>query len=210
MKLVIFGATGGLAKQLVKQALEGQNDVVAYVRDPSKLNFTDEHLSIIRGELTDLALIENSIKCADAVISALGPRGGSKSKSITRGIQTIIGAMQNTGVSRLIISSTASVTDPNDMPDRKVQSLVSFVKRMMYDAYEEIISVAEIVRKSDLDWTIVRLIMLNNKPGSGIIKACFLGKGEVGLRISRADVAKFMLDIVQDGRYMHEAPVISN
>ena len=210
MRITIFGATGGTGKQLVEQALAAGYQVVAYVRNPSKLNTRHENLTIVQGDLADQAMIERAISGADAVISVLGPRGDSKNKPITRGMQNIIEAMKKKGVRRLIISSTLSAKDPNDLPDFKAKALVNLVKLTMHAAYEEIVSVAETVRKSDLDWTIVRLTTLNNNPKSGKVRVGYLGKGEVGLRISRADLAEFMLKQVQDTKYLRQAPVISN
>ncbi len=210
MKIAIFGATGETGRQLVEQALAAGYQVVAYVRNPSKLNTRHESLTIVQGELADQAIIERAVSAADAVISVLGPRGGSKGKPITRGMQNIIEAMKKQGVRRLIISSTLSAKDPNDLPDFKAKALVNLVKLTMHAAYEEIVSVAETVRKSDLDWTIVRLTTLNNNPKSGKVRVGYLGKGEVGLRISRADLAEFMLKQVQDTKYLRQAPVISN
>jgi len=210
MKIAIFGATGETGRQLVEQALAAGYQVVAYVRNPSKLNTKQKNLTIVQGELADQAIIERAVSAADAVISVLGPRGGSKGKPITRGMQNIIEAMKKQGVRRLIISSTLSAKDPNDLPDFKAKALVNLVKLTMHAAYEEIVSVADTVRKSDLDWTIVRLTTLNNNPKSGKVRVGYLGKGEVGLRISRADLAEFMLKQVQDTKYLRQAPVISN
>jgi len=210
MKIAIFGATGETGRQLVEQALAAGYQVVAYVRNPSKLNTKHENLTIVQGELADQAIIERAVSAADAVISVLGPRGGSKGKPITRGMQSIIEAMKKQGVRRLIISSTLSAKDPNDLPDFKAKALVNLVKLTMHAAYEEIVSVADTVRKSDLDWTIVRLTTLNNNSKSGKVRVGYLGKGEVGLRISRADLAEFMLKQVQDTKYLRQAPVISN
>jgi putative NADH-flavin reductase len=210
MKIAIFGATGETGRQLVEQALAAGYQVVAYVRNPSKLNTKHENLTIVQGELADQAIIERAVSGADAVISVLGPRGGSKGKPITRGMQNIIEAMKKQGVRRLIISSTLSAKDPNDLPDFKAKALVNLVKLTMHAAYEEIVSVADTVRKSDLDWTIVRLTTLNNNPKSGKVRVGYLGKGEVGLRISRADLAEFMLKQVQDTKYLRQAPVINN
>jgi putative NADH-flavin reductase len=210
MKIAIFGATGETGRQLVEQALATGYQVVAYVRNPSKLNTKHENLTIVQGELADQAIIERAVSAADAVISVLGPRSGSKGKPITRGMQNIIEAMKKQGVRRLIISSTLSAKDPNDLPDFKAKALVNLVKLTMHAAYEEIVSVADTVRKSDLDWTIVRLTTLNNNPKSGKVRVGYLGKGEVGLRISRADLAEFMLKQVQDTKYLRQAPVISN
>ena len=82
MKLTIFGATGGTGKQLVEQALAAGNHVVVYVRNPSKLEFLHKDLTIVEGELADQLMIEQAVIGVDAVISVLGPRGGSKDKPI--------------------------------------------------------------------------------------------------------------------------------
>ena len=98
MKIVIFGATGGTGKQLVEQALAAGHHVVAYARNPSKLNINHEQLKVIQGELADEALIESAVTGADAVISVLGPRGGSKNKPITQGMKNIITTMKKQNV----------------------------------------------------------------------------------------------------------------
>jgi putative NADH-flavin reductase len=210
MRIAVFGATGDTGIRLVEQALAAGDHVVAYVRNPSKLNISHEHLKVIQGELTDEPLIESAVRGADAVISALGPRGDSKNKPITRGMQSITAAMKKQGVRRLIITSTLSAKDPNDPLNFRTKALVNLVKVTMHDAYEEIVSVAETVRDSDLDWTIVRLTMLNSNPKSGKVKAGYVGKGEVGTWISRADLADFLLRQVQDTKYLRQAPAISN
>jgi putative NADH-flavin reductase len=210
MKITIFGATGGTGKQLVEQALGAGDQVVAYVRDPSKLEQKHERLTVIRGELKDREGIERAVNGADAVISVLGPRGRSKGKPITIGTQNIIAAMKKEGVRRLIISSTASAKDPKDKPELRFRLMIGIVKLFIHAAYEDIVSTAEAVRKSDLDWTIVRLSLLNNDPKSGKVQVGYMGRGEVGTRISRADIADFMLKQVKDPKYLRQAPLISN
>lgn len=210
MKLAIFGATGGTGKLLLERALVAGDHVVAFVRNQSKLNIRHERLTVMRGELADEAMVEHAVSDADAVISVLAPRGGSKGKPITRGMQNIIEAMKKQHVRRLIISSTLSAKDPNDLPDFRAKVLVNLVKFTMHATYEEIVSVAETVRKSELDWTIVRLTTLNNNAKSGKVRVGYLGRGEVGSRISRVDLAEFMLKQVKDTKYLRQAPVISN
>ena len=78
MKLTIFGATGGAGQQLIEQALAAGHHIVAFVRDSSKLVTQHENLTIVQGELVDLAAIERAVEGADAVLSALGPRPDSK------------------------------------------------------------------------------------------------------------------------------------
>ena len=208
--LAIFGATGKTGKQLVEQALSTGYQVTAFVRNPAKLGLKNECLTIMQGELTDRKKIGVAVTGADAVLSALGPRGNSRGKPLNQGIQNIIAAMQQKAIHRLVIISTPSASDLNDHPDFKIKFLVGLVKFMIQPAYEEITSIAQVVRKSDLDWTIVRVVMLNDKPKSGKVKVGYVGTGDVGIQISRADIAYFMLNQVQDSKYIRKAPVISN
>jgi hypothetical protein len=67
-----------------------------------------------------------------------------------------------------------------------------------------------LIRESDTDWTIVRVSMLNNNPGTGKIRAGYLGKNQVGTNLSRTDLAAFMLSQVKDRTYLRHAPAISN
>lgn len=194
----------------MEQALAAGYEVVAYARNPSKFNITHEHLTVVQGELADQALIENAIQGVTAVLSTLGPRGSSKNKPITHGIQNIIVAMKKQGVRRLIMTSTLSAKDPNDKPNLRTKAMVNLVKTTMHGAYEDIVNAAEAVRNSDLDWTIVRLTMLNNNPKSGNVKAGYVGDGKVEMWISRSDIADFMLKQIDNMEYVNQAPAISN
>jgi putative NADH-flavin reductase len=179
MKLAVFGATGATGKEVVAQALEEGDEVVAYARNPAKLGITNDRLTMVQGELSDRGQIERAIARADAVVSTLGPRGGSRDKPLTQGMQNIIAAMDRLGVRRIIITSTLSVKDQNDESELRARALVFLVKLAMRPAYDEIVGVAEALRASDLDWTILRMTMLNNKPKSGKVRAGYLGRGEV-------------------------------
>ena len=113
-------------------------------------------------------------------------------------------------VRRLVISSTPSAADPNDLPDLQFKLLIAIIKTTMRPAYEEIVNVARELRACDLDWTIVRVSMLNNQPGTGRIRAGYLGRKQVGTKLTRADLAPFMLAQVQDSTWLRQAPAISN
>jgi putative NADH-flavin reductase len=212
MRLALFGATGPTGIQLIEQTLAAGNQVFAYARNPSKIGTRHERLMIVQGELSDAGAIERTVSGADAVISVLGPRRGEdrNSKPLTLGMQNILSAMQKTGVRRLIITSTPSASDPNDLPEFKFKILVGLIKTMMHRAYEEIVDVARLVRESDTEWTIVRVSMPNNNTGTGNIRAGYLGKNEVGTSISRADLAAFLLQQVEDTTWLRQAPAISN
>lgn len=72
-KIVVFGASGGIGRQVVEQALNRGDEVTAFVRSPSKLSLSDPKLTVIAGELSAKAAVDSAVGGADAVISALGP-----------------------------------------------------------------------------------------------------------------------------------------
>jgi len=209
MKLAVFGATGGTGKQLVEQALAAGHEVVAFARDPSKLTTRHERLTIAPGDVTDQAAVECAVNGVEAVISVLGPRDNDRSKPITRGTQNILAAMKKYGVRRFVLSSTPSASDPNDLPDFRFKIAIGLVRLTLRSAYEDIVNTAQVVRASDCDWTIVRVSMLTDAPKTGVVKVGHVGK-TMGMRLSRADLAEFMLEQVQDAKYLRQAPAISN
>src|SRR4030042_1655329 len=133
LNVALFGATGATVMEVIKQARAAGTQVVAYARNPSKIDTIHERLTIVQGELTDTGAIERTVMGANAVISVLGPRPEEdrNSRPLTQGMQNILAAMHKTGVRRLIISSTPSASDPNDMPDLKFKVLVSLIKSGM-------------------------------------------------------------------------------
>ena len=86
---------------------------------------------------------------------------------------------------------------------------IGLIRLMLHPAYEDIVQTAHIVRASDCDWTIVRVSMLTDKPKTGRFKVGYVNK-EMGMRISRADLAEFMLGQVLETNYYQQAPAISN
>ncbi|WP_328463912.1 NAD(P)-dependent oxidoreductase [Streptomyces sp. NBC_00448] len=202
MKITIFGATGRMGQLLVRRALDEGHTVTAYARTPGKLRVTHANLSVAPGQLDDHEAILEAVRTADAVVEGVG----SESAATRR----IIGAMDTAGVKRLVVVSTCSVPDPADRPDLKVTALVRFVRTMAPRPWAEVRSAAEAVRASDLDWTLVRVAKLNDQPATGDIKVGHYGQGVVGLSLSRADMAAFLLGQVTDETYLRAAPAISN
>src|SRR4051812_15125462 len=99
MNLTIFGATGGVGREVVTQALDTGHHVTAYVRSPAKLTDTHPNLTVTGGELTDADAVRRAVRGADAVISALGPSLDRKATGmpLVDGTRTIVDAMRAEG-----------------------------------------------------------------------------------------------------------------
>src|SRR6266536_2187247 len=110
MRLTVFGASGGIGGQVVRQALDAGHPVVAVVRDASRFALRHPLLEVVTVPgLTDPEPLRPALKDSDAVLSGVGPRGrkdGPVASSATRGI---LHAMRDTGVARLVVVSAAPV-----------------------------------------------------------------------------------------------------
>lgn len=209
MKTAIFGSTGGTGRHLVEQALERGHQVIAFARSPEKLNAYHEKLTIVQGDATDQEKVMEAISQAEAVVSALGPSENKPIFNVTESTNNILAAMRDHGVERLVISAGAGVEDPKDEPkliNKLIGVLLKLVSRWVY---EDMVRTVELVRASEVKWTIARVPMLTDDDPKGEVRYGYVGKG-MGPRITRADMASAMLDLVEGDDYIHQAPAISN
>jgi putative NADH-flavin reductase len=206
MKLVIFGSTGSVGRLMVKQALEQGHTVTAFARDPAKLGIQHANLRIAQGDATDLAAVEKAVREQDAVVCALG--AGAKGGIRSEGTRTIIRAMEASGVRRLICQSSLGVGDSRE-------NLNFFWKHIMFgmllrQAYADHVAQENHVRQSRLDWTIVRPGAFTDGPRTGDYRHGFAGNDKaITHKISRADVADFVLKQLTDRTYLHKTPALS-
>jgi putative NADH-flavin reductase len=209
MKIVIFGASGRTGKPMLERALAAGHEVTAFVRNPSNIATTHERLRVMAGDVLDQQAVAEAIKGQDAVLLVLGHTKSSPKDILTRGTEHVLAAMKQHGVRRLINITGAGVADPNDQP-RLFNKFMSFLlKRLAADLLADSERQTRMIRESGLDWTIVRVPVLNDNPPSGNVRAGYVGNG-TGARIARADVADFMLRQLDDASYLHKAPMISN
>jgi putative NADH-flavin reductase len=209
MKIAIFGATGKVGRHLVEQALDRGDEVIVLVRDTSNLT-TQRHqrLRVVQGDALDPKAVEQAVVGTGAVLIALGHTKSSSKDVLTEGTKNIVAAMNKHGVRRLVSLTGAGVRDPKDQPKLVDRVIGSFLKLLQRDLLEDSIGQARVIKESDLDWVIVRAPVLTEGDKKGEYRIGYVGK-ESGTKLSRADVADFMLKQTSDHTYLHQAPVIS-
>jgi putative NADH-flavin reductase len=217
MKLTIIGASGRTGTHLAEQALAAGHDVVALIRNPAKLTLRHERLRVRQGELTDEAAVADAVRGADAVLAALSPKifGGPRDLPLAAGTGAILAAMRTHGVRRLVYSWGPSILIPRNPLLRAVRSAsLALLGRLpaTRSMVNETVQVGEAIRGSDRDWTLVVVTAPHDEPGTGTVKVrTGSGTGDrVGSRISRADLAQFMLAQTDDLRYARQELRISN
>ncbi|WP_157978702.1 NAD(P)-dependent oxidoreductase [Nocardia aurea] len=209
MRITVFGGTGPTGLLLIDYALTSGHEVIAFARTPSKLPDHDR-LTAIEGRLDDDAAINEAVHGSDAVLSLLGP--GTKTDDVPpliTGYRNIVTAMRDQNVDRLVALGTPSMTDPSDSRDFKVGLMVKGIRTFQPVAYDAIVKIGQIVRDSELEWTLVRVPLLTNGPKTDTINVRAVGD-RGGVRLSRTNAAAFILTQAADPTYLRRAPFISD
>lgn len=198
MKLTVFGATGGIGRELVRQGLAAGHEVTAVVRDPARLTVTGERLEVVRADLSDAEVLRPAVAGRDAVLSGLGPRGRKDAGIAARLTRTVVAAMEAEQVRRVLAVSAGPVGPlPVDdgFLDRSMRGIVSAVLK---DVYADLSEMEAELAAGATDWTVVRPPRLQDKPLTGVYRVVVGGFPARGRFISRADVAHAMLGMIGD------------
>lgn len=208
----MFGGTGKVGRLVVERLLDEGHRVTALVRSPEKLTVEDPRLDVVVAELDDAAAIRKVVDGADAVISALGPVIDPflRSGPLTAATRTVVDAMHESGVRRLIALATVSVPDPRDRPSLLDRLVPVGIGLLIPGALKEVQGISEVVATSGLDWTLARITAPVDVPPNGTRRAGFLGRDTLGTPMARTDIAAFLVDQLTDDRFVGAAPAISN
>ncbi|MYT68473.1 MULTISPECIES: SDR family oxidoreductase [unclassified Streptomyces] len=198
MKLTVFGATGGIGQEIVRQALDAGHAVTAVVRDPARFTVTGERLEVFRADLSDPESLRPAVAGRDAVLSGLGARRRSDAGIATMLTRSVLRAMEAEGVRRLLVVSAGPVgPQPPGSPfaDRLMIGLVGVALKPVY---VDLAAMEAELAGSATDWTSVRPPRLQDKPLTGSYRKVVGGFPRSGRFIARADVAHAMLAMTDD------------
>lgn len=210
MKITHFGASGSIGREFIKQtlALADDHQITAITRGKTAFGPTKANLQILEGDVIDRAMVEASIAGADAVVVTLGTPLGNTEMLRKNGTANVVKAMAATGVKRLICLSAHGAGDSYPMlPALYRYALIPLMMRNLYADHN---AQEEVVRKSTLDWTLVRpaAFVKGQRTGS-YWHGAGLPPRPIASKISRADVADFLVRQLSDTTYVHQSPSLS-
>jgi len=211
MKLTILGATGATGTALTGQALAAGHQVTAVVRDPARLAVpAHPRLRTVTADVMDPASIAPAIDGADAVISAVGPRGTGPTTVIQDSVHSIIQAMRTTGTRRLLQISGSIAADDGESPYLRylIKPLArrTFLRHVCADMRRG----EDQIRDSDLDWTIFRPPALTGKPATGAYRTATDRNLPHAFTVTRADLAACILATLSDPATQHHHIAIAS
>jgi putative NADH-flavin reductase len=197
VRIAVFGASGGTGRLLVERAAAAGHQVVAVVRDPAQLAAVSPEVTVVPVDVTDRAAAADTIRGCDAVVSLLGP-GAVRGPTTVRSdaTDTIMAAMRETGVRRLVVVTAAGHSTDGDGPATRIV-LKPLLSALLRHSFADMRRTEQIVRGSGLDWTLVRPPRLTDGPHTGTYRTSVDRNVRGGLRLSRADLADFLLRCVE-------------
>lgn len=209
MNIVVFGSTGGTGIELIKQALKRGHEVTAFARDPSQIPISDPRVKMVKGDVLDLKTVEVAVVGAQAAISALGVKLGQSPGTVrSEGTSNIVKALAAANVRRFVSVSTVGMGDSFNR--------LSFFARMLLpriigsERLEEAERQEQIIRTSNLDWTMLRPTRLVNAPSTGRYQIGGDLRTGMASKLSRVDLASALFDQLETAEFMRQTPTITN
>jgi putative NADH-flavin reductase len=210
--VLVLGASGPLGRQVVEQAIARGHAVTAFMRDPAGYE-APNGVSVVQGDVLDAASLAQALPGQDAVVWAVGGPNTKEGRAAVpdtceRGTRHLIEAMKSAGVRRLVAVSVWGVGDSRDRAPLPIRLIV--FDRVIRDEIEDKTRQEELLRASDLDWTIVRPPRLNDKPATGTFRQAEELKFKARSELSRSDLAAFMVEELGRGDYVRKSVEISS
>lgn len=206
MKVLVIGAAGKTGRAVVEQALAAGHQVTAFVHTADDYNVSD--VRVLEGDAADRNAMDAAVLGQDAVLDTIGGKTPYKTTTLeSSAASTIIDSMQRNGVRRLVVTSMLGEGDSKANAPLYERLLVATFLR---GADKDKAAMEAAVEASGLDWVILRPAILSDDPAKGNVKVYGIDTGEKAHKITRADLASFMLAQLSSDEYLHQAVTIAN
>ncbi|WP_299745311.1 NAD(P)-dependent oxidoreductase [uncultured Rossellomorea sp.] len=199
MKLIVFGATGGTGKEVVKQALADGHEVTVFVRNPSKLEEDSPQLTFVKGDALNATEVREALTGQEAVISCLGSDGLKKTNVLTNMTTNILKGMEIHRITRIAYVASAGIH--KEIPGLQGKIIQFILRNVLMDHRN---AVGQIM-KSSVHYTIARPMQLTTQPLSKSYRQDVELIPSKGRKIGRADVAHFLLQSIVQEKHMDES-----
>jgi putative NADH-flavin reductase len=197
LNILVIGANGGIGRQTVEIALKAGHQVTALLRNPANLDISHSNLEIIKGDMMYPDTFDDHLKNKDAIISALGVNAASKPTTLySQGNKNLLDAMKNKGVHRAFFISASAIEKSPVLPFYVRFAEKYIVQKLLRHMYDDLRIMEDLIKESDVDWTIMRPPRLTNNPVTGNYRFSINSFLKNCLSISRADLAHYMINNV--------------
>jgi putative NADH-flavin reductase len=207
MNILIIGGTRGIGRQLLEQALMAGYTVTALVRHPQRLATQHARLKIITGDILDAESVALAMAGQDAACCTIGVKVPFRVTVFSEGTKNLLQAMGKTLVKRLICVTGIGAGDSKGHGGFLYDSVL--YPLVMKAVYADKDRQESLIKATDADWTIVRPGFLTNGPLTKNYRILTDLTGVTAGKISRADVAHFILKELESNHYLRQTPLLT-
>lgn len=213
MRIVVFGASGAIGRAVVEAALASGHEVVAFTRNAASLDAGDpgdRRLTIVEGDARVAEAVDRAVMGVEGVVYALGPTTNTADEiGFARlALGNVLAAMERSGVRRLVALSGAACS----MPDEHKSAVDSFASRFVRFAARNVVAAKQaeldLLVASSLDWVAVRPPRVVDGPASGRYRAGPSIAFRAGSKVTRGDLAEFIVRSLGDDEFVRQAPFV--
>ena len=208
MKVLVLGAGGKTGGAVVQEAVSAGHQVTAFVRHAAAYH-APAGVTVKEGDATDADSVAAAVAGQDAVIDTIGGKTPYRS-SVTLEhdvAKAVIAAMQRHGVRRLLV--TSSLGEGDSIANAAV-FLRILMKTFLRGSTADKAAMERDVKASGLDWTIARPAILNDGPAGGDVRVFDPATGEKAHKISRADLAAWLVAQLDSSAHLHRAVAVAS
>jgi putative NADH-flavin reductase len=204
MRIAVLGASGRTGRLVVEQAVERGHQPRPVVRRPAAA--VDEAWAVADGR--DVAALTAALRDCDAVAFTIGPTGHSDSRVVTECLAATLQAMAASGVTRIaVVTADGPFADSGDPLSRFVAKPI--LNRLLRESFADFRAAEELLRASDVDWTVIRPSRLTDRP-TRRYRARRNASLWFGIKTSRAATAAAVLDALEDRSTVGAAITVAN
>ncbi|GAA1034641.1 MULTISPECIES: NAD(P)-dependent oxidoreductase [Amycolatopsis] len=197
MKITVLGASGRIGGLAVREALARGWHVTAVVRDPARLTVpAHPRLDVAVHSLTDPRLAD-AVTGRDAVVLALGPTDLKPTTVNSDGTRSVVSALRGSRTRFVVVSASGLPAEGDSLFSRLL--LKPLLGAVLRNGYADLRRMEAILREApEVRWTIVRPTRLTDKPARARVRS-EVGRDVRGsYQVSRANVARYLLDAAED------------
>jgi len=208
--VLIIGASRGIGLETVRAALEAGHSVRALARSALRIRVEHAKLEKMAGDALQMATVKRALSGVDVVIQSLGVSAGPEiifepTRLFSKATRVLVTAMEEAQIKRLICVTGFGAGDSRGHGGLLYNAALHLVLGRLYDDKD----VQErIVRRSKLDWVIVRPVILTEGPKTNAYRALVDPRDWACGFISRADVANFLIKQIDEDAFLHKTPVL--
>jgi uncharacterized protein YbjT (DUF2867 family) len=210
--VLIIGASRGIGLETVKAALKAGHSVRALARSARRIRVDHPKLEKMAGDAREMATVKRALSGVDSIVQSLGVSVRPEiifepTRLFSKATRVLVTAMEEAQVKRLICVTGFGTGNSRGRGGFLCSAAFHLLLGRIYDDKD---LQERIIRRSKLDWVIVRPVVLTNGPKTNAYRALVNPRRWTWGFISRADVADFLVKQIDDDAFLHKTPVLTS